>query len=118
MNGNGTGRAVRGDGPRLLHRHPLNSDIADPIIPDNRWSVIGSHRQNLPLNTVAYADATACNTGWVAGTPLIVTELHDWLFPRQGTALPFLRCVSALDRDFVYSGEDVFSIANDLPAAP
>ncbi len=63
-------------------------------------------------------DVFACNTGWVAGTPLIVTELHDWLFPRQGTALPFLRCVSALDRDFVYSGEDVFSIANDLPAAP
>jgi FkbM family methyltransferase len=63
-------------------------------------------------------DVFARNTGWVARTPVIVAELHDWLFPRQGTALPFLRCVSALDRDFVYSGEDVFSIANDLPAAP
>lgn len=59
-------------------------------------------------------DVFARNTGWVARTPLVVAELHDWLFPRQRTALPFLRCVSALDRDFVYSGEDVFSIANDL----
>ena len=63
-------------------------------------------------------DVFARNTGWVAGTPLIVTELHDWLFPRQGTALPFLRSVSQLDRDFVYRGENVFSIANDLSAAP
>jgi FkbM family methyltransferase len=59
-------------------------------------------------------DVFARNTGWVVRTPLIVAELHDWLFPKQRTALPFLRCVSALDRDFVYSGEDVFSIANDL----
>jgi FkbM family methyltransferase len=61
-------------------------------------------------------DVFARNTGWVGRTPVIVAELHDWLFPRQRTSLPFLRCVSALDRDFVYSGEDVFSIANDLPA--
>jgi FkbM family methyltransferase len=62
-------------------------------------------------------DVFASNTGWVVRTPLIVTELHDWLFPKQGTALPFLRCISKLDRDFVYIGEDVFSIANDLSAA-
>ena len=59
-------------------------------------------------------DVFSANTDWVARTPVIVTELHDWLFPRKGTALPFLRCVSALERDFVYSGEDVFSIAHDL----
>lgn len=59
-------------------------------------------------------DVFSRNTDWVARTPVIVTELHDWLLPRQGTAQPFLRCVSALDRDFVYLGEDVFSIDNRL----
>lgn len=59
-------------------------------------------------------DVFTCNTGWVARTPLVLAELHDWLFPKQRTALPFLRCVSKLDRDFVYNGEDVFSIANDF----
>jgi FkbM family methyltransferase len=59
-------------------------------------------------------DVFARNTDWVAKTPVVVTELHDWLFPRQRTALPFLRCISGQDRDFVYNGEDVFSIANNL----
>jgi FkbM family methyltransferase len=56
----------------------------------------------------------ARNTAWVAQTPVLVAELHDWLLPKGQTSLPFLRCVSALDRDFVYLGEDVFSIANTL----
>jgi hypothetical protein len=40
--------------------------------------------------------------------------LHDWMLPGKGSALPFLRCVSALDRDFLYSGENVFSIDNAI----
>ncbi|HEX2891080.1 FkbM family methyltransferase [Vineibacter terrae] len=59
-------------------------------------------------------DVFGRNTQWVAQTPVIITELHDWLLPGQRTALPFLRCISALDRDFVYLGEDVFSIDNRL----
>lgn len=60
------------------------------------------------------ADVFASNTEWVAETPVIVAELHDWMLPKRGTALPFLRCVSALDRDFVHVGEDVFSIDNAI----
>jgi FkbM family methyltransferase len=52
------------------------------------------------------------NTAWIGDTPIVVIELHDWLLPGKGSALPFLRCVSALDRDFVYYGENVFSIDN------
>ena len=44
----------------------------------------------------------------------MIIELHDWLLPSQGNSLPFLQCVSRLDRDFVYIGEHVYSIANDL----
>jgi FkbM family methyltransferase len=62
----------------------------------------------------AEADLFAANTDWVARTPLLIVELHDWLLPKAGTSRTFLRCISQLDRDFVYVGENVFSIANDL----
>jgi len=39
--------------------------------------------------------------------------LHDWLLPGQGTSRSFLKCMAALDRDFVHIGENVFSIRND-----
>jgi FkbM family methyltransferase len=58
------------------------------------------------------------NTGWLARTPLIIIELHDWLLPRAGTSQPFLRCVSALARDFISIGEDIYSIAHDLDTCP
>ena len=60
------------------------------------------------------ADLFSCNTEWVAKTPLLIIELHDWLLPGRRTSSAFLHCVSQLDRDFVYFGEDVFSIANRL----
>jgi FkbM family methyltransferase len=59
-------------------------------------------------------DLFSRNAEWVRHTPLLIVELHDWLLPSQGSSLPFLRCVARLDRDFVYIGEDVYSIANDL----
>ncbi|MGH8639692.1 MAG: FkbM family methyltransferase [Burkholderiales bacterium] len=62
----------------------------------------------------AEEDLFSANTGWVGRTPLLIVELHDWLFPRRGTSRPFLQCIAGLDRDFVYRGEDVYSIANDL----
>jgi FkbM family methyltransferase len=62
----------------------------------------------------AEADVFAADTGWVEATPVIVIELHDWLLTGQASARPFLQCVSALDRDFVYVGENVFSIDNNL----
>lgn len=64
----------------------------------------------------AEQDLFSANTEWVARTPLIIVELHDWLLPKAGTSGPFLKCISQLDRDFVYRGEDVYSIANNLGA--
>ncbi len=54
------------------------------------------------------------NTEWVEKTPLIIIELHDWLLLRKATSQPFLRCISSHDRDFLYLGENVFSIDNKL----
>ena len=49
---------------------------------------------------------------WIDLFPLVIVELHDWLLPRGGTARPFLKCMAERDRDFVYLGENVFSIRN------
>jgi len=62
----------------------------------------------------AESDLFSGNTEWVARTPLVIVELHDWLLPKSGTSRSFLECISKLDRDFVQQHEDIFSIANDL----
>jgi FkbM family methyltransferase len=62
----------------------------------------------------AERDLFAKATEWVAKTPVVIVELHDWLLPKQGVAQPFLRCISSLNRDFVQMGENAYSISNDL----
>jgi FkbM family methyltransferase len=64
----------------------------------------------------AEAEVFSKNLEWIAETPLLIVELHDWLHPKKGTGTPFLRAIAALDRDFVYAGESVFSIANNMGA--
>jgi FkbM family methyltransferase len=53
-------------------------------------------------------------TGWIDRFPLLMIELHDLLMPEQGVSHHFLREMSVRDRDFVYLGENIFSIANRL----
>jgi len=62
----------------------------------------------------AEAELFSQNLDWVAATPLIIVELHDWLLPKHGTARNFLKCIAALDRDFVYFNENILSMRNDL----
>lgn len=62
-------------------------------------------------------DLFSANTEWVAKTPLIIIELHDWLLLGQANSRPFLQCISGYDRDFVYIGENIFSMDNALLAA-
>lgn len=61
------------------------------------------------------ADLFATNTEWVAATPLLIIELHDWMLTGSANSRNFLKCVSQLDRDFIHIGENVFSISNTLP---
>lgn len=44
--------------------------------------------------------------------PLIIIELHDWLFPKKGKSQNFLKWHLSKNRDFVYIGENIFSISN------
>lgn len=54
------------------------------------------------------------NTEWVAETPVIMIEPHDWLLPKQSTFSSFLQCIAGQQRDFVIVGENIFSIRHDL----
>jgi FkbM family methyltransferase len=52
------------------------------------------------------------NTAWLGRFPVVVIELHDWLLPREATSRNFLRAVADLDRDVVWIGQNVWSMAN------
>ncbi|MGH8700798.1 MAG: FkbM family methyltransferase [Burkholderiales bacterium] len=54
------------------------------------------------------------DTDWIDRFPVLIIELHDWLFCGQGGSASFLRAIAARNRDFVLFGENVFSIANPL----
>lgn len=60
----------------------------------------------------AEAELFSADTAWIDAFPLLIVELHDWLLPGQGSARNFIRCMAERDRDFVYIGENVFSIRN------
>lgn len=52
------------------------------------------------------------NLEWVDKFPIIIIELHDWLFPGEANSLNFLRCIANLKRDFIFHGENIFSLKN------
>jgi hypothetical protein len=60
----------------------------------------------------AEQDLFSCNVEWIEKFPILIIELHDWLLPSQGTSRNFLKAIAPLDRDFVFFGENIFSIAN------
>lgn len=60
----------------------------------------------------AEAELFSADTAWVDDFPLLIVELHDWLLPKAGSSQSFLRCIAGRDRDFVYLGENIFSIDN------
>jgi FkbM family methyltransferase len=62
----------------------------------------------------AEEDVFSANTEWIARTPLLVVELHDWLLPGRGTARHFLQTIAQADRDFVPLGENILSIRHEL----
>jgi FkbM family methyltransferase len=51
---------------------------------------------------------------WLPKLPLLIIELHDYWLAKQGASKPFLCAIAPLDRDFVYRGENIFSINHDL----
>jgi FkbM family methyltransferase len=54
------------------------------------------------------------NTEWIDNFPIIIIELHDWMLPKISNSGNFLSSISKKNRDFLYSGENIFSIKNEL----
>jgi FkbM family methyltransferase len=54
------------------------------------------------------------NTDWVEQFAVVIIELHDWLLPGKANSRNFLQVISRIDRDFLFHGENVFSISNGL----
>lgn len=54
------------------------------------------------------------NVNWIDVFPIIIIELHDWMLPATSNSRNFLRAISKRDRDFLYSGENIFSIKNKI----
>jgi len=54
------------------------------------------------------------STGWLVKFPVIIIELHDWLFPGKANSRNFFRAISDLNFDFVYRGENIFCFNNTL----
>jgi len=53
------------------------------------------------------------NFQWLEAVHLSILELHDWLYPGQGTSHNFLRAISEREVDFVFNGENVFCFRSD-----
>jgi FkbM family methyltransferase len=58
------------------------------------------------------SEVFSADTTWIADVPLIIIELHDWLFPGEASSRNFLAAISRHDRDCVYRGENLFSFRN------
>jgi FkbM family methyltransferase len=56
----------------------------------------------------------SANTQWVERFPIVIIELHDWLFPARGSSANFLRVIAGMKRDFILSGENIFSISHHM----
>lgn len=48
------------------------------------------------------------DTEWMDAFPLIIIELHDWLYPFSGSSRNFIKALARHDFDFVYGGENIF----------
>jgi FkbM family methyltransferase len=60
------------------------------------------------------SDLFSKNIEWIELFPVLIIELHDWMFPRSNKSRNFLKSVAQLDRDFVHIGENIFSISNTI----
>lgn len=53
------------------------------------------------------------DTDWINLFGVLIIELHDIFFPGEANSANFLRAICGLNRDFVYMGENIFSVLNN-----
>lgn len=87
------------------HRVPLYS--AEGIVADGKAAGMRPFLCKIDIEG-GEAELFRDNFSWVAQFPVIVIELHDWLFPGKSSSASFRRAISDLAVDFLYRGENVF----------
>jgi FkbM family methyltransferase len=81
--------------PDILGRYP--EDVYEPLI--------------IKIDIEGFeADLFSKDTQWIRKFFVLMVELHDWLQPNQATSQTFLRAIAQENRDFIPSGENIFSI--------
>jgi FkbM family methyltransferase len=60
------------------------------------------------------ADLFRHRTWWLGDFPLVIIELHDWLFPGAAVSRNFFAALSSHNFDFVVLGENAFCFNNSL----
>lgn len=60
----------------------------------------------------AESDLFGGEIDWIDEFPVLIIELHDWMFPGEARSASFLRAISQRNRDFIHIGENVFSVRN------
>lgn len=108
---------VNQDGANWAYQTQVRDDGGISIVSVD--SILASHPDMVPFLIKIDIEGFEGNlfskhTQWIEKFPALVIELHDWMLPKAGTSRNFLREVASLDRDFVYRGENVFSISNTL----
>lgn len=86
--------------PELMEKHSNNNQFFPFII---KIDIEG-----------AEAELFSQNTDWIDLFPVLIIELHDWLLTGQNNSRNFLKCIAGRARDFVYIGENVFSIRTPI----
>lgn len=112
-------------------------DLVDPVLGHNSYRIFIAQHGSIPVLSVgeilhrypscdyspliikidiegSEVDLFSQNYDWIDLFPVVIIELHDWLFPGSRVSKNFLQAVSKLDRDFIVWGENVFSISNRL----
>jgi len=59
-------------------------------------------------------DLFSKNLEWIDKFPILIIELHDGIFEGKSNSNNFFEAISKRDRDFLYSGENIFSISNKM----
>lgn len=113
-----SGGPVPGMGHAAFRTYPVQGDTGDARI-HTMTDLLGMAPDWTPFIAKidiegAESDVFSGDTSWIDKFPVLIVELHDWLYPKQRMAQSFLKAVAPLDRDFVLHGEHVVSIRNDL----
>jgi FkbM family methyltransferase len=102
-----TQRATCADAPRAVDLLSINSLVAEQCAAGG-WPFI------IKLDLDQFEDELfSRNSEWVDEFPLLIIKLRKWRLPSRRRSQHLLRRLADADRDFVFLGENLFSIAND-----